>query len=268
MSEFLGITRERIFSPGKIAADRAILEAVAEVLRQRGHGVRVVSAEETLPTPRRGTTVFTMSQGDDALIALNRWEAHGIRVVNSVDAIRNCHRHRMAPRLHDAGVATPATIIVDRTSLDAWPEWLERDGAWIKRGDVHATEPDDVVFVRDAEAARAALAGFRHRSIARAAVQRHVPGTVIKFYATVSGFLWWRPSDGGAIALSPDQVDELSNLAHAGARALGLEVFGGDCVVDMTERLQLIDINDWPSYASCRVAAAGAIATHLETRTN
>ncbi|HUI27922.1 MAG TPA: hypothetical protein VL403_17705 [Candidatus Kryptonia bacterium] len=265
MSEFLGIARERVFSPGKVEADRAILDAVAGELRRRGHRVHVVSADERLPTPSRATTVFTMSQGELALATLRRWEMAGVRVVNSVDAILNCHRHRMIERLASAGVAAPETILLDPARVDAWPPWLVTDGGWIKRGDVHATESDDVVFVRDQAAAILVLARFQSRGIARAVLQRHVAGSVIKFYATRGGFLAWFPAADGALDLSADQARALRRLAQAGARALGLDIYGGDCVADVNGGLQLIDLNDWPSYARCRSAAAGAIAAYLET---
>ena len=54
-----------------------------------------------------------------------------------------------------------------------------------------------------------------------------------------------------------------SNLSAA--RAVGLEVYGGDCVFSPSAGVALIDLNDWPSYGPCRAAAADAIADHLET---
>ncbi|HTO57275.1 MAG TPA: hypothetical protein VMJ74_05745, partial [Pseudomonadales bacterium] len=115
--------------------------------------MQIVSAEDALPTPTRPTTVFTMSQGPSALATLRQWETAGVRVVNSVDSILNCHRHRMIERFAAAGVATPETILVDASTRSAWPRWLAMDGGWIKRGDVHATDADDVVFVRSEAAA-------------------------------------------------------------------------------------------------------------------
>jgi len=264
MSEFLGIARERVFSPGKVDADRGILEAVAEVLRRSGHRVRVVSAEEVLPQPAAGTVVFTMSQGERALAAVRDWERAGIRVINSVDSILNCHRHRMLACFRRASVATPETLLWEDRA--AWPEWLAGDGGWLKRGDVHATEAGDVVFVADAAAATEALHRLRARGIERVVLQRHVPGVVLKFYAIANGFLAWYPPPETALEIGSAQVAEPRAVAAAGARAVGLEVYGGDCVVDANGRLRLIDLNDWPSYAPCRAAAAEAIATYLEAQ--
>lgn len=264
MSEFLGIARERVFSPGKVDADRGILEAVAEVLRRRGHCVRVVSAEDVLPRPASGTVVFTMSQGERALAAVRDWERAGVRVINSVGSILNCHRHRMLACFRRASVATPETLLLEDRAT--WPEWLAGDGGWLKRGDVHATEAGDVVFVADAAAASKALQRLRARGIERVVLQRHVPGVVLKFYAVANGFLAWYPPPETALEISSAQVAELRAVAAAGAQALGLDVYGGDCVVNANGRLRLIDLNDWPSYAPCRAAAAEAIAAHLEAQ--
>jgi glutathione synthase/RimK-type ligase-like ATP-grasp enzyme len=63
---------------------------------------------------------------------------------------------------------------------------------------------------------------------------------------------------------APGEASGLAALARAAARALGLEVYGGDCVIDTGGALWLIDVNDWPSFAPCRAAGAEAIARRLE----
>ncbi len=265
MSRFLAVARERVFSPGKIEADRGILEAVAEALRCRGHRVDVASAEDRLPSPAPSTVVFTMSQGEEALGIVREWESRGVRVINSVESILNCHRHRMLDCFRRSGVATPETLLLADHARPAWPSWLAA-GGWLKRGDVHATEAGDVVFVVDEKAAAAGLQRLRRRGIERVVLQRHVPGVVVKFYAVANGFLAWYPPPETRLELSPEQVAALRAVGAEGARALGLEVYGGDCVVDVNGGLQLIDLNDWPSYAPCRLEAAGAIAAHLEAQ--
>ena len=265
MNAFLGIAREPIFSPGKVDADRAILDAVAGVLARRGHRVRIVSAEEPLTPPEHGTTVFTMSQGPRALATLREWERAGVRVVNAVSSILGCHRHRLRDQLARVGVPTPETLVLEGEAPPAWPAWLITDGGWLKRGDVHATEPDDVVPVRGSAAAMEAMARMRARGIARVALQRHVEGRVCKFYGAANGFLATFSPGGTSLALAAEQLAALRALAMAAARAVGLEVYGGDCVFSPSAGVALIDLNDWPSYGPCRAAAADAIADHLET---
>ena len=45
------------------------------------------------------------------------------------------------------------------------------------------------------------------------------------------------------------------------AEAVGLKVYGGDCIVDETGHFYMIDFNDWPSFSRCREEAATAIAS-------
>ncbi|MBI4514676.1 MAG: hypothetical protein HY699_02520 [Deltaproteobacteria bacterium] len=267
MSGFLGIARERVFSPGKVNADRLILEAVAAALQRGGHAVQVVSADDELTAPARDTTVFTMAQGERALATLRQWECAGVRVINSVAAVLNCHRHRMVEHFRQAGIAAPETIELGTSAAGLqWPSWLDGDGGWLKRGDVHATESGDVVLVRGAAAAAAAVAQLRQRGIARAVLQRHVAGPVIKFYAVADGWLAYYPALATPLQLTAAQLLELRALAAAAAGALGVEVYGGDCVACAGGGFQLIDLNDWPSYAPCRAVAADVIAAHLQAQ--
>lgn len=263
MTAFLGIAREPVFSPGKVDADRAILEAVADALRARGHEVAVTDPDDLPRRPACGTTVFTMAQGPEALGLLREWEEDGLRVVNSVAGVLNTHRHRMCERLADAGVGAPETVLVSTAAPARWPSWLDVDGGWLKRGDVHATAAGDVRYVRGGGDAAVGAADLAARGIPRAVLQRHVAGVVVKFYAVADGFLAWYAPPATPITLTPEQTSALEALVTRAARALGLEVFGGDVVVG-ADGLRLIDLNDWPSYAACRPAAARAIATRLE----
>src|SRR5262249_32971446 len=108
------------------------------------------------------------------------------------------------------------------------------------------------------------LRGFRARGIPLTVLQRHIDGTAIKFYGVGEELLGWFAPPRVPLHLDSAQVAELRALAVAGARALALDVYGGDCVVDRAGALQLIDVNDWPSFAACRERAADAIALHLE----
>lgn len=261
MSDFLGIARERVYSPGKVADDRAILDAVAERLRAR-HQVRVISADDPLPDVAPPTIVFAMCQGPHALEAMRRWEASGVRVINSVAGVENAHRRRMLAAFARDRVPHPESVVLEATDGAALPGWVD-GGAWLKRGDVHATEAGDVVQVADRGEARAALAGFARRGIASACLQRHVAGDVIKFYAVRGrGFFAWYGGEG--VRIDADTEARMQLLAEAGAASLQLEVFGGDCVRDGNGSLWLIDLNDWPSYGRCRFGAAEAIASYVQ----
>jgi hypothetical protein len=259
--DFLGVARERVYSPGKVEDDRAILDAVAARLAAT-HRVAVVSADDPLPAVAPPTVVFAMCQGPAALATLRRWEAAGVRVINSAAGIENAHRRRMLAAFARDRVPHPQSLVLATTDGGPMPDWVDA-GAWVKRGDVHATEADDVVRVADRAAARAALAAFARRGIASACLQRHVAGDVIKFYAVRGGafFAWY---GGAQVRLQPPAEVALRALAETGATSLELEVFGGDAVRDGEGGLWLIDLNDWPSYGPCRFGAADAIASYVQ----
>lgn len=266
MNDFLGITRERIYSPGRVEDDAAVLYAVARHLRERGHRVDVIDADTaTWQQPAGGSLIFAMCQGPRALDHLVRWQSAGVRIINRPDGILNCQRHRTVPLLNGAGVGLPASLIVDTAGAATLPPWVETSGAWIKRGDVHATEADDVIHVDGDSAAREALRRFHERGVGAAVIQRHAAGPVLKFYAVRGAFFHVvHPADAAEIpAAALRQIDALGQTAAA---RLGVEVYGGDCVYGNDGALSLIDLNDWPSYRPCRASAAAAIAKYLQAQ--
>jgi hypothetical protein len=55
-------------------------------------------------------------------------------------------------------------------------------------------------------------------------------------------------------------------LAQQAGEVLGLDIYGGDCLVTPDGALCLIDINDWPSLRGCRPVTATCIAQHILTQ--
>ncbi|MFQ5666228.1 MAG: hypothetical protein ACE5I7_07320 [Candidatus Binatia bacterium] len=261
MRRFLGITRERVYSPGRVGDDGAILGTVAAHLRQLGHIVEVMRGDEDRwPQPAPGTVIFAMCQGPHALARLRQWQGRGVRIINAPEAILSCQRHRAVAALTRAGIPVPESLLVETGSRPVMPSWVDEDGAWVKRGDVHATETDDVVFADCAAAAGSALQRLQERRIGTAVVQRHIPGRLLKFYAVRDLFFRCIPSGGAIAASTLRRVEELGQRA---AQVLKVEVYGGDCISNVNGRLTLIDFNDWPSYAPCRAEAAKEIAAYL-----
>ena len=123
-----------------------------------------------------------------------------------------------------------------------------------------------------AAAVARALARLAERGIARAVVQEHVAGDLIKFYGDrrrrrprigePPWFQWFYHRDQ---TLWPDTLRRArARAARApAAAALGLEVYGGDAIATATGELVLIDLNAWPSFALYRDVAAAAIAAYL-----
>jgi hypothetical protein len=213
-----------------------------------------------------------MCQGSLAAEQLMPLECDGVVVVNRPSSALNCHRYRLVKRLGDSGVPFPHTLI-HATSAPLPPAGElkalcpDHQKVWVKRGDVHAERPEDVVAT-PLEQVGETLRAFTRRGIRWVALQEHVPGPVVKFYGVTDGhFFNWYGSEAGFAGPRP-AVDEhrLKALAFQAAAILGLEVFGGDVAFPEPDRPVLIDINDWPSFAPFREDAAQAIAAYITHR--
>jgi glutathione synthase/RimK-type ligase-like ATP-grasp enzyme len=265
MSRFIGIYREPECSPGRHRSnDVLLLERIGHELRLRGAAVELVTFDEAITRRPDASLVFSMCQGPAALSALAEWERAGAQIVNSPAAAINTYRDHLPTLLSRAGIPYPETRLVDTATLewDAVP--LDRP-LWLKRGDVHASVSADVQRIDTAEMLRDGLADFVNRRITRAALQEHRAGAEIKFYGVSGGafFHWFFTNGTGEIQ---PQTSSLQQLGERAARAAGLDVFGGDIIVDASGALTLIDLNDWPSFAPCRDAASEAIAESLMRR--
>ncbi len=257
MKRLLGLYREEEFSPGRHASnDVLILEAVADRLRSRDCTVDLRALAGGAGQPS-ADLIFSMCQGKAALQQLLDWEKSGMRIINRPQAALNSHRDRLPALMQKAALSFPPTELL--STADTRHSLHLADGIWLKRGDVHASVAADVQRI-DSEAALAAgLDNFVSRGIARAVLQAHRAGDEIKFYGVgESDFFYWYYS--GAAERHPLNEEELRDLAARAARVAGLDIFGGDVIVAPTGELTLIDLNDWPSFAPCREAAAPAIA--------
>lgn len=282
MSLLLGIYREQECSPGRHRSnDARLLETVADALRVDGFDVELTSFEHAAAPRSHAELVFSMCQGRAALDELARWEREGTAIVNSPRASLNTHRDRLPALMVDSGVPFPETQLIptgDRVASAAAARAaretrLQADLAdaasngtlWLKRGDVHATVAADVQRIDSADALADGLAEFAARGVRLAAVQAHRPGDELKFYGVAEGsfFHWFYQRDAHGYRFDPA---ELVRIAEQAAAVAGLDIFGGDVIVSPSGELTLIDLNDWPSFAPCRDAAAGAIAGYLTRR--
>src|SRR3989442_11229254 len=74
----------------------------------------------------------------------------GAVVVNRPSSALNCHRHRLVKRLGAGTLAFPRTIIHSSAAPLPPPQQLgilvtQQAKVWVKRGDVHAERPEDVI---------------------------------------------------------------------------------------------------------------------------
>ena len=269
MPDVVAIFRNPTYSPLQHRSnDTAILEATLTHVVRPGWRLVKTSEQEIAGGHLPAAHLYlNMCQGALASEQLMPLEADGALVVNRPSSVLNCHRHRLVKRLAGGALPFPRTLVVPSTATVPAPALRELVGEeqriWIKRGDVHAERPEDVVQVATAQVSTA-MAAFAARGIPWVAFQQHVPGPIVKFYAVADGrFFRWYPAAGGAGAELPIDADRLKALAFDAAAQLELEVFGGDVAFPRAERPVLIDINDWPSFAPFREEAARAIAGYV-----
>jgi hypothetical protein len=259
----VGVYREAEFSPGKVAADAAILDAALALLASRGARVAALSPAQFMDAERDGPAdvVLAMCQSEAALEHLATTQRRGTLVINPAHAIRNCYRDRLGAVLEAAGVAVPPGRLIDTQGF-VWSDLdglaLER-GVFVKRGDLHAMVADDVRRARSRAEIDAFLSDFARRGVKKAYLQQAVEGRVVKFYGVTETYFSIAPA---GFELSSVLRGRLPQAAADAARTLELQVWGGDAVVDRDD-IRIIDFNDWPSFQTVRTPAAAAIARRV-----
>jgi hypothetical protein len=270
-AQFLGIYREKRFSPGVHAAgDAEILELTQAAIARAGYQTTLIAPEHLPTVSPSASVVFSMCQSLEALAVLQEWEQQSVLVINTPAAVRACYRLALVTALSHTTLPFPRSVVVPldeagppEAVCSLLPETTA--GWWVKRGDVHAMQSDDVLFVPHAADLPGQLARLRQRGIRHAIVQEHIAGQEWKFYA-VRGY-------GVVHAFAPHDahcppIDQarLNALAQQASAVLSLDVYGGDCLMTSDGDLWVIDINDWPSFRGCRPVAATHIAQHILTQ--
>jgi hypothetical protein len=273
MTDCVAIYRSPTYSPLQHRSnDTAILDRTVAELEKRGFRVRAAHESDIEQGLLPAVPLYlNMCQGPLASERLMPLELDGAVVLNRPSSVLNCHRHRLVRQLAGSRIPFPRTVVVPSAVTVAGDHHLapfETSGAplWVKRGDVHAERPEDVVRTSPARLGET-VARFTGRGIPWVAVQEHVPGPVVKFYGLADGrFFRWYSADSGPDTPAWLDGDRVRALAYEAASLLGLEVFGGDIVFPEPDRPVLIDLNDWPSFAPFREAAADAIAGYAVDR--
>ena len=274
MARLVAIYRSPSYSPLQHRVnDTAILDATVSRLAACGWQVTKTTELEVAQgrLPAAGL-YLNMCQGPLASEQLMPLESDGMVVVNRPSSVLSCHRHRLVKRLAASPLPFPRTLILP-SSAPLPPHGQlkalcpDHQQVWVKRGDVHAERPEDVVATPQ-QCLAETVAAFAGRGIPWVALQEHVPGPIVKFYGVRDGrFFRWYGADAGSGGERPRiAADRLQALAFDAAAILGLEVFGGDVAFPEPDRPVLIDINDWPSFAPFRDEAARAIADYINDR--
>ncbi|MBR4389754.1 MAG: hypothetical protein IKT00_11320 [Prevotella sp.] len=258
MMRKVAILRDESYSPHCVEKDRAILE---EVARRMDIG-EIIGEKELMGAEGRFndySLFLSMGRLPQTLSFLTRMMRKGAVVINRPQGVANCSRtvwQRVMREMH--GPLPP-----DNGSF----------GHWVKRGDGAAQTVDDVVFVPDGESVDECVERFRKRGVMQVTVSAHVPGDVVKFYG-VARTVFFRccyPTDDGDSKFSLERINgcahhynfdegRMKMMAERLATALGVDVFGGDCIVSEDGNFFFIDFNDWPSFSRFKDDAAEAIA--------
>lgn len=269
-----GIMRAGAYSPNHIGNDAAIFNATAEQLRKRGCIVNIYSEEQFINGLVQEDIILNMCREKKSIQLLQQKEDEGCIVINSGYGIENCTRERMTRLLIGNNIPYPESLMVN-TNESVKP-LLKKAGftsCWIKRGDFHAMHKEDVSFCRNIEETQEVLQEYYYRGIERAVINKHLTGDLIKFYGVYGSkfFHWFYPFDEGHSKYGYEAIngksqglkfdlDYLKDICNKAAETLDVKIYGGDCIVSEEGDIQIIDFNDWPSFAPCRTAAAPHIA--------
>ncbi len=275
----LFVLRALEFSPNMEDKDAAILEAVADRVKSMGHEASFMKETE-LTCPQTGVSaVFSMGRRESTVRILGEMERTGVKVFNSPASVGlSRDRAEQTRLLMKCGVPVPPTTVADLDSDVPFPGFP----LWMKRGDGFSQSPHDVSYVDTADEAAEHLDWMRRQGYKTVVCSRHLDGDLLKFYGVVGGqqpfFYCYYAADGhskfgleqrnGTAQGYGFDKDYLRSVCESAARAVGLSVYGGDCIVDKDGGVFLIDLNDWPSFSRCRLEAAGAIGALVDEKEN
>lgn len=187
----------------------------------RGKGFRLTeTAEETLTEEMLRNPLRCVLSMARSPEALRLLEGCPWPVINSPESVMR------ASRRSDDRAAAPC--------------WVKRNG--------YAEHPSDVVFAPTEEARLEVVGAMQARGINDIVCQHHREGREVKCYGVGDDF--FRPAGNKA----------LQEAAQKAALEKGLSIWGADAIVDNGGTIHLIDLNDWPSFSSCREEAAKAVA--------
>ena len=265
----LAIYRAERFSPNAVSRDRAIMDAVCDMMDAAKLSVERMTEEAFAANGIDNVcadAIITMARSQKALQMLCRIERErGTIVVNSPSRLLNMARSAVEKAMRSNNI--PAAPLYGT------------DGWWIKRGDQAAQDKGDVRFAATGQERDNIIKEFKERGISDIVVTAHVKGDLVKFYGVrgTGFFFCCYPTDGtyskfgderlnGAALHTPFSQKSLNSHAEALATITGIDIYGGDCIVRADGSYAVIDFNDFPSFAACRKEAAEAIAKALKKR--
>lgn len=243
----IAIRRNYIYSLNAAQRDADILLAV---IQQLDANIRIVD-ETKLTAYDKADMYISMARHPSTLAWLSKYEKQGAKVINKPQAVEACTRKRVVQLMRQHHVPMPPI--------------KGENGYWLKRADAQAQLSTDVVYCKDEKQLDIKKQEWLQRGIKECIASAHVDGDLIKFYCVGNNFFKWyqRKTVEGGYAFNAQYLhQEAKRFAHI----IGIDIYGGDCIVDRNGNISIIDFNDWPSFAACKEQAAKAIAQIIKDR--
>lgn len=266
------VYRSHEHSPNLTDADSRIINAASIKLQERGYAIHRYTEAQFIETDITEPAIINMCRKPRSIEKLCRLEAEGKTVINSGHAIRKCTKRKLWEISTANNIETPATVIVGSTDTTLPFSGTFRP-CWLKLPDESVTDKDDIIYAGTPAEYREALTRYHSRAITEVLVCEHLEGDLLKFYA-VSGdrYLYTLyPKQSGYskfgyeannsdVKFYPYKTERLKEICSIMSRETGITVFGGDCIITPDGKINIIDLNDWPSFSPCAEEASEAIA--------
>lgn len=266
------VYRSHEHSPNLTDADSRIINAASIKLQERGYAIHRYTEAQFIETDITEPAIINMCRKPRSIEKLCRLEAEGKTVINSGHAIRKCTKRKLWEISTANNIETPATVIVGSTDTTLPFSGTFRP-CWLKLPDESVTDKDDIIYAGTPAEYREALTRYHSRAITEVLVCEHLEGDLLKFYA-VSGdrYLYTLyPKQSGYskfgyeannsdVKFYPYKAERLKEICNIMSRETGITVFGGDCIITPDGKINIIDLNDWPSFSPCAEEASEAIA--------
>ena len=266
------VYRSHEHSPNLTDADSRIINAASIKLQERGYAIHRYTEAQFIETDITEPAIINMCRKPRSIEKLCRLEAEGKIVINSGHAIRKCTKRKLWEISTANNIETPATVIVGSTDTTLPFSGTFRP-CWLKLPDESVTDKDDIIYAGTPAEYREALTRYHSRAITEVLVCEHLEGDLLKFYA-VSGdrYLYTLyPKQSGYskfgyeannsdVKFYPYKTERLKEICNIMSRETGITVFGGDCIITPDGKINIIDLNDWPSFSPCAEEASEAIA--------
>lgn len=250
--------------------DMQLFNKIAEELKNRGHSVEILDEKDDISTEY--DAIFHMSRTTTTLEKLAKYETKGLYVTNPANGVKNCSRKKFMEILDKSNIRQPSythiNTTTDKNKNLQFPGWLKKSEGW-------ACDACDVQFITSQEEYKKALSTLVAKGCKEAIFCEHITGDIIKFYGIRSeDFFRHHYPDPTTTKFGLEKINgipqrhkfdpkKLHTTVFQAAKALNINIFGGDCIITAEEEIYIIDLNDFPSFSACRDEAAKKIATSI-----